>query len=65
MLNDDTIVLPMCCTQSATMYRQDNAFLPKEYIFKVQEVRNKAWGSEKRKTTAKGRVDMSQYCSYR
>lgn len=51
--------------QSATLYRSGHSFLAKEYTFKLQSVKQGGKpGQEKRKTVAKGKLDLSQYCSH-
>lgn len=46
--------------QTATMYKEHDTILTKEYHFKVQSV---APGSEKRTTFAKTKIDLAKYCS--
>eukprot|EP00201_Polytomella_parva_P014390 CAMPEP_0175066454 /NCGR_PEP_ID=MMETSP0052_2-20121109/16520_1 /TAXON_ID=51329 ORGANISM="Polytomella parva, Strain SAG 63-3" /NCGR_SAMPLE_ID=MMETSP0052_2 /ASSEMBLY_ACC=CAM_ASM_000194 /LENGTH=250 /DNA_ID=CAMNT_0016333163 /DNA_START=52 /DNA_END=800 /DNA_ORIENTATION=+ len=49
--------------QSATIYKENNEFLPKNYIFKIQSVKSKENGKEVRKTIGKLRVNLSEYCT--
>eukprot|EP00775_Hariotina_reticulata_P009941 gene9941-10096_t len=54
--------------QTATMYKQDNLLLPKEYTFKVQTVRqgsNRLLSSSetRRKTIARAKLNLADYCT--
>jgi len=54
--------------QTATMYKQDNSLLPKEYTFKVQTVRqgsNRLLPSSetRRKTIARAKLNLADYCT--
>jgi hypothetical protein len=54
--------------QTATMYKQQNSLLPKEYTFKVQTVRqgsNKLLSSSetRRKTIARAKLNLADYCT--
>lgn len=48
--------------QTATLYKDSGRLLPKEYTFKIQNVRGSG-DSSSRKTIGKIKVDMSQFCS--
>lgn len=48
--------------QAATIYKENNEFLPKEFSFKVQSVKTKSKGDE-RKTVGKVHVDLAQFCT--
>jgi hypothetical protein len=47
--------------QQATMYKDDNKFHSKEFVFKIQSAKGKS-SEEDRKTIGKLRVDLSQFC---
>ncbi|GFR42382.1 hypothetical protein Agub_g3068 [Astrephomene gubernaculifera] len=50
--------------QTATMYKDHQELLPKDYTFKVQSVKlGSKPGDEKRKTVGKVHVNMAQFCS--
>ena len=42
------------------MYKEDDVFVSKEYLFKVQSITP---GSEKRNTFAKTKIDLAKFCS--
>ena len=47
--------------QTATMYKESDSILSKEYFFKVQSVTG---GSQKKRSTfAKTKIDLAKYCS--
>jgi hypothetical protein len=47
-----------------TIYRENNVFLAKEYTFKVQTLTTSLLSSgSSRKTIAKAKLDLSQFCS--
>lgn len=48
--------------QTATIYKENNEFLVKEFSFKIQELRVKSKGEE-RKTIGKVHVDLAQFCT--
>jgi hypothetical protein len=54
-------------TQTVTLYRDAGRLLPKEYTFKLQHVRggggDPAGGGAQRKTVAKLKLDLAQFCS--
>ena len=47
--------------QTATMYKENDSILGKEYFFKVQSV--SGGPSKKRSTFAKTKIDLAKYCS--
>ena len=51
------------CPQTVTVYQDSGAFVPKEYVLKVQSVRGAARGHEERRTVGKIRVDLAQFCN--
>lgn len=51
-----------CCLQTCTMYKEGGRILPKEFSFKIQNVRGKGDHVD-RKTIGKIKVDMAQFCT--
>lgn len=47
--------------QTATMYKENDTILGKEYFFKVQSV--SGGHNKKRNTFAKTKIDLAKYCS--
>ena len=47
--------------QTATMYKENDSILAKEYYFKVQAISGGA--NKKRSTFAKTKIDLAQYCT--
>jgi hypothetical protein len=47
--------------QTATMYKENEAIMSKEYYFKVQSI--SGGSNKKRSTFAKTKIDLAKYCN--